>query len=84
LDSAQQQTLHIAADGSHPAQQCRPRNPARATISANSARIIAWASGSWRAIVLSVIPGGMPRLLPNTTFRVQISLPKNSRQTVNA
>ena len=45
----------------------RARN---STISANSARIIAWASGGWRAMISSVISSDMPPLSPNTALRV--------------
>ena len=32
LSAAQQKTLHLAADRTHPTRQCRPRDPADAVI----------------------------------------------------
>ena len=47
------------------------------------ARMIAWASGGWRVMISSVIPGGIPLLLPNAALRVQVSLSKIAPQGVN-
>jgi hypothetical protein len=52
-------------------------------LSASSARMMAWASGAWRAMISSVIPGGIPLLLPNAALRAQISLSTTVFQGVN-
>ena len=50
--------------------------PLSSAISASSTRMIACASGGWRAIPSSVSPGGMPLLLPNAALYVQVSSSK--------
>jgi len=45
--------------------------------------MIAWASGGWRAMISSVIPGNMPLLSHNVALRVQVSLSKIAPQGVN-
>jgi len=65
---------------------CRSSSSIRAcnsTTFAKSRRMMAWASGGWRAMISSVIPGNMPLLLPNTALRVQISLARKLLQAVD-
>ena len=63
-------------------QAARSALPIRRSSPSNS-RMIAWASGGWRAMISSVIPGDIPLLSPKTAPRVQINLPGKCPQGVN-